>query len=163
MNGLNSDSMNGLKIINADSITSNLIENVNGDYFKDITSPIQTQINNMNTTITNINTSASIGGNFMIWAETPAINTIINSGFHWNFGSGSNSNSGVYIPCDCYLNFIGINSSVIVSSNITINVYKSVNQDAPYNTYQSISLPTQTKNNYVEGISYFIALEYFPQ
>ena len=144
MNGLNSDSMNGLKIINADSITSNLIENVNGDYFKDITSPIQTQINNMNTTITNINTSNSIGGNFMMWAETPAINTIINSGFHWNFGSGSNSNSGVYIPCDCYLNFIGINSSVIVSSNITINVYKSVNQDAPYSTTVSINLTTQS-------------------
>jgi hypothetical protein len=169
INGYNTNSYNltGLNNINLDSLDADSINtnslvcqtflNQDSSYFTNINSNIQTQINNMNTAITNINTSESIGGNFMMWAETPAINTIINSGFHWNFGSASNSNSGVYIPCDCYLNFIGINSTVIVSSNITINVYKSVNQDAPYNTYQSISLPTQTKNNYIDGLSYFIA------
>ena len=139
LGNINCKSING--------ITSTEINTLDG-----INSNIQNQLNSINATINNG------GGFFHIYGESPSISTIINSGYNWDFGSGSHSNKGIVIGCDCNIYSIGITSSSYPTNNTTVRIMKSTDNVTYTDTGLNINLSTsQTYNSSSTNLNYFIA------
>ena len=146
------DGKNSLGNINCktiNGITSNEIKTLQGI---NTNSTIQNQLDSINSNISNG------GGFFHIYGESPSISTIINSGYNWEFGSGSNSNKGIVIGCNCYIYSIGITSSSYPTNNAVIKIMKSTDNVTYTDSGINITLSTsQTMNSSNTNLNYYIA------
>jgi hypothetical protein len=145
MNSL--DGKQQLGNIKCKTLSTNLISNAELNALDgiDTTKTIQSQINTINSTLSN---SINGGGFFMLYAESPSISTIINSGYNWQFGGANNSNKGVTVGCNCFINHISIVTSAYPTNNTTVKIMKSSDNSTYTDTGLSISLSTsQTYNN----------------
>lgn len=136
MNGLNKESINGLITIDADTINTNKFQDVNGNYYDNITSNIQDQLN---TLTANINDG---GGNFILDYFTSSLST----GSYWN------SNKALYVGCISNIVSIGIASTSSPSVSTTVKLRYSTNGSTFSDTGLSINLSTSQTYNSISGL-----------
>jgi len=149
INGLNTDYYNltGLREINVDNINASgnidtgTLENVDGAYFQNITSNVQSQINTLQSNIDSVNTSIinvqnGTGGYFTVWGELQ-VTTWSTTQTFFQFGGGNSLNVGVYLP-DCQLVRMGVNCSKTATSNTDFQLTTA----AGGTVYATLTLPS---------------------